>query len=241
MIGGFIAAFIIAQFIAVGGYLSSTRMGLRDRVRVLHRGDVHPAAGPVSGAKCVTNASARLRCRDRRARSAVLLLPRCGAHCVISRRPGKLSAAPADPDPAVGLHLHRLVADGPVRPDVSSATAPSRASAPTWWCCCGILSASTPWLGIPVARRAVGRGRAAGRLSVLPLAHHRPLFRAGDAGADRSRAAGASSACATTPAARSATPPNRAVGGGDVAAMRCSSPTSVVWFYIVLALWLVGL
>ena len=49
MIGGFIAAFIISEFIAVGGIVLRDRMGLRDRVPVLHGGDLHPAAGPVRG------------------------------------------------------------------------------------------------------------------------------------------------------------------------------------------------
>ena len=47
MIGGFVAAFIISQFIAVGARLLRHRMGLRHRVPVLHGGDLHPAAGPV--------------------------------------------------------------------------------------------------------------------------------------------------------------------------------------------------
>ena len=47
MIGGFIAAFIISQFIAVGLELLPHRMGLRHRLPVLHGGDLHPAAGPV--------------------------------------------------------------------------------------------------------------------------------------------------------------------------------------------------
>ena len=47
MIGGFIAAFIISQFIAVGLELLPHRMGLRGRLPVLHGGDLHPAAGPV--------------------------------------------------------------------------------------------------------------------------------------------------------------------------------------------------
>ena len=47
MIGGFIAAFIISQFIAVGLELLPHRMGLRRRLPVLHGGDLHPAAGAV--------------------------------------------------------------------------------------------------------------------------------------------------------------------------------------------------
>ena len=48
----------------------------------------------------------------------------------------------------------------------------------------------TPWIGIPAQH---GDGRRAGadrRLSLLSLPHHRPLFRAGDAGAVRHRASG---------------------------------------------------
>jgi branched-chain amino acid transport system permease protein len=46
MIGGFVAAFIISQFIAVGR-AASHRMGLRGRVPVLHRCDLLQAAWPV--------------------------------------------------------------------------------------------------------------------------------------------------------------------------------------------------
>ena len=49
MIGGFVAAFIISEFIAVGSLVLRDRMGLRHRVPVLHGGDLHPAAGPVRG------------------------------------------------------------------------------------------------------------------------------------------------------------------------------------------------
>ena len=47
MIGGFIAAFIIAQFISVGGFFFAARVGLRDRVPVLHRDDVLEARRPL--------------------------------------------------------------------------------------------------------------------------------------------------------------------------------------------------
>ena len=47
MVGGFVAAFIIAQFIAVGGSCRRDRVGLRRRLPVLHGGHLHPAAGSV--------------------------------------------------------------------------------------------------------------------------------------------------------------------------------------------------
>ena len=48
----------------------------------------------------------------------------------------------------------------------------------------------SPWLGIPVALVCAGALARRGRLSVLSLPHHRPLFRAGDAGAVGHRPAG---------------------------------------------------
>ncbi len=48
----------------------------------------------------------------------------------------------------------------------------------------------SPWIGIPVEHGGGGRAGAGRRLSLLPLPHHRALFRAGDAGAVRHRAAG---------------------------------------------------
>ena len=44
MIGGFIAAFIISQIIAIGGYYSNTELVLRARLHVVHRPDVRAAA-----------------------------------------------------------------------------------------------------------------------------------------------------------------------------------------------------
>ena len=55
---------------------------------------------------------------------------------------------------------------------------------------CGTTAGVSPWIGIPLAlrrRRRAGRG---GGLSLLPLPHHRPLLRAGHAGAERHRAPG---------------------------------------------------
>ena len=49
MIGGFIAAFIISRVHRGRQLVLRDRMGLRDRVPVLHGGDLHPAAGPVRG------------------------------------------------------------------------------------------------------------------------------------------------------------------------------------------------
>ena len=48
----------------------------------------------------------------------------------------------------------------------------------------------SPWIGIPAQHGGGGGAGAHRRLSLLPLPHHRPLFRAGDAGAVRHRAAG---------------------------------------------------
>ncbi len=48
----------------------------------------------------------------------------------------------------------------------------------------------SPWIGIPLAMAAAAIACGRRRLSLLPLPHHRPLFRAGDAGAVRHRAAG---------------------------------------------------
>ena len=102
MIGGFVAAFIISQFISVGGYLRHTEMGLRDRLPVLHRDDLRPAARDVRA----------MNARARRARrlGSLILVRRCRSSLP------RLLPAPADPDPALVLHLHRLVADGPLRP-----------------------------------------------------------------------------------------------------------------------------
>jgi hypothetical protein len=48
MIGGFIAAFIISQFIAVGSSCFHTEWGYAV-ASCFHGGDLHPAAGPVRG------------------------------------------------------------------------------------------------------------------------------------------------------------------------------------------------
>ena len=48
----------------------------------------------------------------------------------------------------------------------------------------------SPWIGIPVEHAGGGGAGAGGGLSLFPLPHHRALFRAGDAGAVRHRAAG---------------------------------------------------
>ena len=58
MIGGFIAAFIISRVHRGRQLVLRDRMGLRDRVPVLHGGDLHPAAGPVRGqiVKCASPA-----------------------------------------------------------------------------------------------------------------------------------------------------------------------------------------
>ena len=48
----------------------------------------------------------------------------------------------------------------------------------------------SPWLGIPVAMTACGLAGGDRGLSVFSLPHHRPLFRAGHAGAVRNRPAG---------------------------------------------------
>ena len=49
--------------------------------------------------------------------------------------------------------------------------------------------ALTPWIGIPLGVAALGAARGRHRLSVLPPEGGRPLFRAGDAGAEPGRAA----------------------------------------------------
>ena len=97
--------------------------------------------------------------------------------------------APADPDPAVVLHLHGLVADGPLRPDLARPRRLHRHRRLRAPCCCGTSPGSRPGSAFPVGIAAGGRRWRAGRLSLLPLPHHRPLFRAADAGADRVRAA----------------------------------------------------
>ena len=76
MIGGFIAAFIISQFIAVGSSCFAHRMGLRDRLPVLHGGDLHPAAGPVREQIVMRISRPAL---DRRLSVAASLLPLAGA------------------------------------------------------------------------------------------------------------------------------------------------------------------
>ena len=45
MIGGFIAAFIFAEIISVGGLYLDLEWGYVLRLRLLHRDDVHPPAG----------------------------------------------------------------------------------------------------------------------------------------------------------------------------------------------------
>ena len=97
----------------------------------------------------------------------------------------------------------------------------------------------TPWLGIPIAmlRR---RGRRAGdRVALLPLPHRRPLFRPGDAGAQRHRAAGDH---------RDARYHRRftrlhaaALQRRQFDLSRCSSPTRSTWYLIALGVWGVGL
>ena len=98
----------------------------------------------------------------------------------------------------------------------------------------------TPWIGIPVALVLRGHRRRAGRLSLLPLADHRPLLRAGDAGADRVRApvhrrpARLHRRLARHPAARATATASRST--------RCSSsPTACSPSTSCFALWLLGL
>ena len=114
MIGGFIAAFIISQFIADRLELLRDRMGLRGRVPVLHGGDLHPAAGPVRG-QVVT--SLRLSPAALSASPRLPLLPFAVRLCLPGV--GEILPAPADPDPDLVVHLYRLVADGPLRADLA--------------------------------------------------------------------------------------------------------------------------
>ena len=95
----------------------------------------------------------------------------------------RLSPARPDHDPAVVVHLHRLVASWAASAWSRSATARFSASAPMastmLWNHYGL----SPWLGIPIALALAGVVARGDRLSLLSLPHHRPLLRAGDAGA----------------------------------------------------------
>ena len=99
----------------------------------------------------------------------------------------------------------------------------------------------SPWLGIPIALALAGVVAAGDRLSLLSLPHHRPLLRAGDAralggGAPADRgAARLDRRLARRHAAHRARPTARI----SLAALQFADKE--VWFYIMLAFWLVGL
>ena len=116
-------------------------MGLRDRVRVLHRCDVLAPAGPARrAAEAVVTGCTRRAAR----RSASACSP-----CRRSRASATIPAPP-DPVPAVGVHLHQLVGDGPLRPGLLGHGAFLGIGAygvAMLWNHFGI----SPWLGIPAA------------------------------------------------------------------------------------------
>ena len=93
MIGGFIAAFVISQIIAIGGYYLQHRALLCARFHLLHRPDVHPAAGSARAMSMTTHACLV-------AGVAILFaLPRSCAPYFLHL---------ADPDPALGASSTRL-------------------------------------------------------------------------------------------------------------------------------------
>ena len=133
MIGGFIASFIISQIISIGGYYASTEwayvlafMLFIVLMFICPRGswrDEHDAHG--------------LRC------IGVALLALCAA------RHHALFPASLDPDPALGLYLHGLGPDGPVRLRLARAW---RLHGDRRLCAGAVveLQGLTPWIGIPL-------------------------------------------------------------------------------------------
>ncbi len=235
MIGGFVAAFIITPVHRHRRIVRRDRMGLRHRLPVLHGGDLHPAAGPVREQVVM-----RLEYIAAAGSSASAADPvAAGSSRSLFRRSEKYYLHLADPDPDLVVHLHRLVDDGPLRPDLAR---PRRVHRHRRLRHRAAVELRRPHAVDRHSRRDRGGDdrRAAGRLSLLPAAHHRPLFRAADAGAHRVRAARASSACAITPAARSARS-RSATATASRSTRSSSSPIACSSYYIALALWLVGL
>ena len=232
MLGGFIAAFIFAQFIAVGGS-SSHRVGLRDRVRVLHRGDVHPAAGPVRRQIVMQ------LCSDNRAdrpRGCWSLLPLVGA--LAAPGCGELLSAPADPVLLWGFiytSWSLMGRFGLTSLGHGAFIGHRRLRVVMLWNHFGL----SPWIGVRsrvVVAAVVGAGD---RLSVLSLPHRRPLLRARDAGARRGRAA-----VHRRPARPDRRLARRAAERATATASRsarCSSRPTACCLYVAFALWLVGL
>ena len=173
MIGGFVASFIISQIIAIGGYYSNTELSYVLRLHVLHRADVRAAAGAVRAMTMRTHIGAR------RAAAVLIALPfvvpTYFLHLLIQiliwafiytawslmGRFGFVSFGHGA-FMGVGAYVPALL-----------------------WNYYGV----TPWIGIPARRRGVGAAGGRDRLSVLPPQGRRPLFRAGDAGAQPGRAA----------------------------------------------------
>jgi hypothetical protein len=103
LIGGFVAAFIFASSSRSAASVPA-RVGLRARLRVLHRDDVLEAR------RACSRSGEGDADEGRRPGSAG---SRAGRHR--RSRAGQLSAAPDDHGAAVGLHLHQLVDHGPAR------------------------------------------------------------------------------------------------------------------------------
>ena len=112
MIGGFIAAFIIAEFIAVGGSCFATEWGYAIAFLFFMVVIFIRPQGLFGGKSCDAHLADRA---DRRAAAAAVAAR--GAFRVSGG--GEILSAPADPDPDLVVHLHRLVADGPLRPHLA--------------------------------------------------------------------------------------------------------------------------
>ena len=104
-VGGFVAAFVFAEIISLGGLYLRPRMGLRAGLRLLHRHDVR---------------AARRACwRGAHERAPRLADRRRGADRAAVRLSRSLSPAHPDPHPDLVVRLHLVVDDGPLRPGVA--------------------------------------------------------------------------------------------------------------------------
>ena len=173
MVGGFVAAFVFAEIISVSGLYLDLEWGyvfafgffiamMFASPRACWHAGHEPRAALGGG---------------RRADRAAVRLSRTVPDASADRRA----------DLVVDVHL--LVGDGPVRPGLAR---PWRVHGDRRLYHRAAVEQFRAHALARHPRRHAGRRhrRADHRLSLLPLPHHRPLLRAGDAGAERDRAAG---------------------------------------------------